>query len=229
MTAQHFFHKFFQTMSFKRHDRFDVAQACLFLAAKVEEAPASLRAVVATCYRVRRGGKAPLDEASPDFARRKQTVLRLERAVLYALGFDVSVSNPILPFSELLARLVACGSLPDARQRQFAQVGINFVGDSYRTTLCLSAEPAKLASAAAFLTFVFLRLVPPPDDKARTAALFSAINISERSLKAICGQMAELYLDNKKCAPLIRDLARMGHVPPDALKALEPGPPGPPP
>lgn len=115
--------------------------------------------------------------------------------VLYALGFDVSVSNPILPFSELLARLVACGSLPDARQRQFAQVGINFVGDSrvpaasprrtraspplflldstpasarrYRTTLCLSAEPAKLASAAAFLTFVFLRLVPPPDDKVR--------------------------------------------------------------
>lgn len=58
MTAQHFFHKFFQTMSFKRHDRFDVAQACLFLAAKVEEAPASLRAIVATCYRVRRGGKA---------------------------------------------------------------------------------------------------------------------------------------------------------------------------
>ena len=84
MTAQCFFHKFFSRESFRRHDRFVVAQACLFLAAKVEESAVSLRSLVRECHGVRYAGKsrAPLDESSERDVKR--SVVMAERAVLYA-------------------------------------------------------------------------------------------------------------------------------------------------
>ena len=84
MTAQCFFHKFFARESFRRHDRFVVAQACLFLAAKVEESAVSLRSLVRECHGVRYAGKsrAPLDESSERDVKR--AVVMAERAVLYA-------------------------------------------------------------------------------------------------------------------------------------------------
>ena len=84
MTAQCFFHKFFARESFRRHDRFVVAQACLFLAAKVEESAVSLRSLVRECHGVRYAGKSrvPLDESSERDVKR--SVVMAERAVLYA-------------------------------------------------------------------------------------------------------------------------------------------------
>ena len=84
MTAQCFFHNFFARESFRRHDRFVVAQACLFLAAKVEESAVSLRSLVRECHGVRYAGKsrAPLDESSERDVKR--SVVMAERAVLYA-------------------------------------------------------------------------------------------------------------------------------------------------
>ena len=76
-----------------------------------------------------------------------------------------------------------------------------------------------------FLTVVFLRALP--DDRPRTAALYGALAISERSLRSICTQMAELYVENKKCARLLRDLAEMGHVPAELVRPA-PRPPVPP-
>ena len=72
---------------------------------------------------------------------------------------------------------------------------------------------------------VFLRALP--DDRPRTAALYGALAISERSLRSICTQMAELYVENKKCARLLRDLAEMGHVPAELVRPA-PRPPAPP-
>ena len=59
------------------------------------------------------------------------------------------------------------------------------------------------------------------------AALYGALAISERSLRSICTQMAELYVENKKCARLLRDLAEMGHVPAELVRPA-PRPPAPP-
>jgi len=58
-----------------------------------------------------------------------------------------------------------------------------------------------------------MRALPPREEPKKTARLFQALAISERSLKSICTQMVELYLENKKCVQLVRDLAHMGHVP----------------
>jgi hypothetical protein len=83
MTAQCFFHKFFARESLRRHDRFVVAQACLFLAAKVEESPVSLRQLVGTCHGVRYAGK---NQRPPDEVQERElkgAVVAAERAVLY--------------------------------------------------------------------------------------------------------------------------------------------------
>ena len=115
--------------------------------------------------------------------------------------------------------------LTEDLKQPFSQVGINFISDSYRTALCLEFPPQKIAAACAFLTVVFLRALP--DDRPRTAALYGALAISERSLRSICTQMAELYVENKKCARLLRDLAEMGHVPAELVRPA-PRPPVPP-
>ena len=234
MTSQHFFHKFYGSESFKRHDRFHVAMACLFLAGKVEEAPARLGKIVQTCEGVRWPKRPPLDVESAEFLETKHEVLVKERAVLYAIGFDVNVENPILHYAFLVKQLKACGALAEADEQQFSQLGINFVGDSYRTNLCLQQPPQKIASACAFLTVIFMRKLPA--DKSKLNRMFATLSISERSLKSICSQMVELYADNDKCATLIRDLAHMGHLhtqllrdlrlegPPPRSRAHSPGP-----
>ena len=135
------------------------------------------------------------------------------------------VENPLLAFIDLVNKLRAGDVLTEDLKQPFSQVGINFISDSYRTALCLEFPPQKIAAACAFLTVVFLRA--PPDDRPRTAALYGALAISERSLRSICTQMAELYVENKKCARLLRDLAEMGHVPAELVRPA-PRPPAPP-
>ena len=66
-TALVFFHRFYARHSFREHDRFEVAVACLLLAAKTEESPKRVTAVVQECYRLksraaaanRAAGKSP--------------------------------------------------------------------------------------------------------------------------------------------------------------------------
>ncbi|KAH8098061.1 hypothetical protein JL720_983 [Aureococcus anophagefferens] len=159
LTAQHYFQKFYQAESFKAHDRFHVAMACLFLAAKVEESPERLGKLVATCG-------------------------------------AVEVENPMLHFIERVKQLKACKALDEADEQQFSQLGINFIGDSYRTSLCLQQAPQKIASAMAFITIIYMRKLPPKSDKARLNRMFATLSISERSLNSICSEMVSLYTEN---------------------------------
>ena len=129
------------------------------------------------------------------------------------------VENPLLAFIDLVNKLRAGDVLSEDLKQPFSQVGINFISDSYRTALCLEFPPQKIAAACAFLTVVFLRALP--DDRPRTAALYGALAISERNLRSICTQMAELYVKKKNGARLLQDLAEMGHVP----AAVAPGRP----
>ena len=107
MTAQCFFHKFFARESFRRHDRFVVAQACLFLAAKVEESAVSLRSLVRECHGVRYAGKsrAPLDESSERDGSGASSMA--ERAVLYARR-GVFLSRLSLPRRRVTVASMAC-------------------------------------------------------------------------------------------------------------------------
>mgnify|MGYP006099506815 CR=1 FL=1 len=83
--------------------------ACLLLAAKTEESPKKLVAVVQECYRLKNmsakksGVQKPgvkidkrgyLDMKCEEFVRLKERVLLLERVILHTIGFELSVAHP---------------------------------------------------------------------------------------------------------------------------------------
>ena len=115
----------------------------------------------------------------------------------------------MLHFIERVKQLKACKALDEADEQQFSQLGINFIGDSYRTSLCLQQAPQKIASAMAFITIIYMRKLPPKSDKARLNRMFATLSISERSLNPICSEMVSLYAENARCQTLIRDLAHI--------------------
>uniref|UniRef100_A0A7S1BSR7 Cyclin-like domain-containing protein n=1 Tax=Corethron hystrix TaxID=216773 RepID=A0A7S1BSR7_9STRA len=109
-TSEVFFHRFFSKQSLEKHDRFEIAVACLFLAAKTEESPRKLHMVLECFHRLkneslmaRQGqrnadGSAPapprLDPRSSEGIRLKERILLLERLVLHTISFDLSVEHP---------------------------------------------------------------------------------------------------------------------------------------
>ena len=215
MTAQTFLNRFYALQSFRKYDSQVTAQACLFLAAKVEESPTKLHKIVTTSHAVRTGDTSFVP-TSKGFSDVKQQVLTCERAVLYTIDFDVDVTlmSPISPFSEILARLLRANIVPAEKKQSFGSTGIKFISDSLRTNLCLQFEPKKIASACALLAVVFLRLYPH-DNKDLINALFKILNISERTIKTISSSMVEIYLDTPKCDDLIIDLSRHHWISPD--------------
>jgi len=94
--------------SFADHDRFEVAVACLLLAAKTEESPKKLISVVQECYRLKHISAKKSEEKSgvkidkrgyldikcEEFVRLKERILLLERVVLHTIGFELSVDHP---------------------------------------------------------------------------------------------------------------------------------------
>lgn len=114
-TAMVFFHRFYAKQSFTEHDRFEVAVACLLLAAKTEEAPKKLKDVIQQCYTLKHRGiqagrisqNSPhhssstiatsgnaLDEKSEEYVKLKERILLLERVILHTIGFELSIEHP---------------------------------------------------------------------------------------------------------------------------------------
>lgn len=113
-----FFHRFFAVHSFADHDRFEVAVACLLLAAKTEESPKKLKDVIQICWAIKtqsakksvstKGGASPvvgtpeakvdkatfLDVKGEEYTKLKERTLLLERVVLHTIGFELSVDHP---------------------------------------------------------------------------------------------------------------------------------------
>lgn len=111
-TAFVLFHRFYVKHSFQDHDRFEVAVACIVLAAKTEETPKKLNLVIEECHKLKiEGMKAgrvstqpssstspasvmPLDPKGEEFAKIKERILLLERVILHTIGFELSIDHP---------------------------------------------------------------------------------------------------------------------------------------
>lgn len=113
-----FFHRFYAVHSFKEHDRFEVAVACLLLAAKTEESPKKLVSVIQECFRLKHlsskkskealakegievNEKGYLDGKCREFHRLKERILLLERVILHTIGFELSISHPYIHFGKV--------------------------------------------------------------------------------------------------------------------------------
>ena len=116
-TAMVLFHRFYAQHSFQDHDRFEVAVACILLAAKTEESPRKLKDVLIESHKLKTrglqhskqgGGSGPstpsptsssqggvtLDPKGQDFAKLKERILLLERILLHTIGFELSIDHP---------------------------------------------------------------------------------------------------------------------------------------
>lgn len=112
-TAMVFFHRFYAKHSFALHDRFEVAVACLLLAAKTEESPKKLNTVIEESHKLKNRGAAgrtvsrnssptrnsdgmggTLDPKGEEFLKLKERVLLLERVILHTIGFELSIDHP---------------------------------------------------------------------------------------------------------------------------------------
>eukprot|EP01084_Bolivina_argentea_P251330 421497_1 len=162
-TATIYFQRFFAVHSFKKHNRFIVAQACLFLACKVEEQIIPLRRIVREASTLRDKGSSsassssrPQQQQSPrqigsdNYRDVAKQVLPYEQKLLHTIAFDFSVSAPHLDAMIVIRdwwRKVdeMDNSKKNASPREFTQIAFNFVNDSLRTSLCLRHSAAEFA------------------------------------------------------------------------------------
>ena len=125
-TSMVFLHRFYAKHSFQDHERFEVAVACIVLAAKTEESPKKLNTVIDECHKLKmRGmqagrvsasaGTSPspspsltmsLDPKGEEFAKLKERILLLERVILHTIGFELSIDHPYTFLVEQIKRLV---------------------------------------------------------------------------------------------------------------------------
>ncbi|KAG2491108.1 hypothetical protein HYH03_010552 [Edaphochlamys debaryana] len=196
-------HRFFAVKSMKRNDRFVVATACLFLAAKIEESPRQLRQVIVEVERVRHSKNPAALRALDDPAhmeRVKEEVLQAERAVLYTLGFDLQIPHPYQPLIDWLKEHRLLADVPNESPfRQLPQNSWNLVNDSLRTTLCLQFPAPHIAHAALYLADLL-----NVDEQGvhhgklpRGAAFYDKYDIRPDDLACICGQILGEYEQSK--------------------------------
>ena len=186
-TAMVFFHRFYAKHSFQEHDRFEVAVACIVLAAKTEESPKKVNTVIEECHKLKvRGMQAGrvsggasssadaknLDPKSEEFAKLKDRILLLERVILHTIGFELSIDHPYKFLVEQVKRLVhkreveyiskedAVGASTMQTTTQMVQFAMNFANDSMHTSLCLQFPPKDIATACVYLAGNFAKLRP---------------------------------------------------------------------
>ena len=221
-TAMVFFHRFYAKHSFNEHDRFEVAVACIVLAAKTEESPRKLNIVIDECHKLKVRGMhagrishtahvppAKLDPKEPDFIKLKERVLLLERLILHTIGFELSIDHPYKFAVEQIGRLVSRRFIEFADSSKttgmnstestkvlmdtMVQGAMNFVNDSMQTTLCIQFTPEKIATTTVFLSAQFSN-VQPKDGK-DWMALLGDPDVDD--LVSISSQIIELILDRK--------------------------------
>ena len=165
ITAFLFAARYFALRSYARNDRFVIGTAALFLATKVGDEPRALEAVLRACLASRdaagmgKGGKAGAKGSAAAAASASETaahladpaylaslrdaVLTAERALLYALGFELELELPYAAFFGGIDKVRRAGSPADAAfwaDVSHVQLGLNFINDSFRTQLCLMTD-----------------------------------------------------------------------------------------
>lgn len=194
-----FFHRYYAFHSFQAYNRFNLALACLLLASKVEECPMKLKDIVST-YNI-------LKRSSPTEAELKEMhkqILICERLLLCTLNFNLNI---VLPYQTCIDKIkeyknYLAGVTRDDRE-QMLQTCINFINDSYRTTLCLKYSSAQIAMGAFYLTTLKMNISPNNNvvkskDTMETETWFDVLvqDIDEKDLKNITKTIADMYGDD---------------------------------
>ncbi|KAJ1283745.1 hypothetical protein BS78_03G149900 [Paspalum vaginatum] len=153
-TAVVFCHRFFFHRSHACHDRFLVATAALFLAAKSEETACLLNTVLrASCevFQNQDFNLLPYMMHGHDwFEQYRESVIHAEQKILTTLDFELEVAHPYAALSSALDKLGLCHTV-------LFNVAWNLINEGLQSLLWLQFKPHHIAAGAAFLGAKFLR------------------------------------------------------------------------
>ncbi|XP_071737020.1 cyclin-T1-3-like [Rutidosis leptorrhynchoides] len=146
-TAMVLCHRFFVRRSHASNDRFLIATAALFLAAKSEETPCPLNDVLRAsseflykqdfnvlCYLM------PMDW----FDQYRERVTGAEQIILTTLNFELNVQHPYAHLTSILGKLGLAESL-------LVNLALSLVSEGLRSSLWLQFKPHQIAAGAAYL------------------------------------------------------------------------------
>jgi len=223
-TAMVFFHRFYAKHSFKEHDRFEVAVACILLAAKTEEAPKKLSVIIIECHRLKtasamRGSKSPtggsngtnaalastkpLDQTSDEYLKLKERILLLERVILHTIAFELSIDHPYKFLVDQTRKLcsnprevayIDASKPSNDLMKELVQFAMNFANDSMHTILCLQFSAKTIALACLYMSAKFCKIQPVDPNKTWPELLD---DIPVEHLSSICEQVMELISKRK--------------------------------
>ncbi|KAK6265852.1 hypothetical protein QUC31_016689 [Theobroma cacao] len=151
-TAMVLCHRFFVRRSHACHDRFLIATAALFLAAKSEETPRPLNNVLrASCEIFHKQDVAFLSYLLPVdwFEQYRERVIEAEQMILTTLNFELNVQHPYAPLTSILNKL-------GLSQTVLVNMALNLVSEGLRSSLWLQFKPHHIAAGAAYLAAKFL-------------------------------------------------------------------------
>jgi len=143
-TACVYFHKFYMRRSFKVHTIYDMAAACLYLAAKSEEQRKRTKEIAETCYFLQHKQKVPDPRTSEKLEELNQRILDKELLLLQTLEFNFQVQLPhthLPAVVEWLGKQYAGTGVKDSRIKKYGQVAWFFLQDSFKSPMCLFIPP----------------------------------------------------------------------------------------
>nr|XP_028951317.1 cyclin-T1-4-like isoform X2 [Malus domestica] len=183
-TAMVLCHRFFSRRSHACHDRFLIATAALFLAAKSEETPRPLNTVLRMSSEISHkqdisflSYMLPIDW----FEQYRERVTEAEQMILTTLNFELGVQHPYAPLTSILNKL-------GLSQTVLVNLSLSLVSEGLRSSLWLQFKPHHIAAGAAYLAAKFLNL-----DLDSYKNIWQEFQATPDILQAVAQQLMELF------------------------------------
>ncbi|XP_039114056.1 cyclin-T1-5-like isoform X2 [Dioscorea cayenensis subsp. rotundata] len=183
-TAMVLCHRFYVRRSHAGNDRFLIATAALFLAAKSEETPCPLNSVLrASCEICNRQEFAffPYLLHGDWFEQYRERVIEAEQIILTTLDFELTVEHPYDPLASVLNKL-------GLSQTLLLNIAWNLISEGLRSSLWLQFKPHHIAAGAAFVAAKFLNF-----DLASYQSIWREFETTPSILQDVMQQLMELF------------------------------------
>ncbi|MED6123921.1 hypothetical protein PIB30_054155 [Stylosanthes scabra] len=183
-TAMVLCHRFFVRRSHACHDRFLIATAALFLAAKSEESPRPLNNVLRVSSEIlHKQDFTMLSYLFPIdwFEQYRERLLEAEQLILTTLNFELNVQHPYAPLTSVLNKLGLSKTI-------LVNLALNLVSEGLRSSLWLQFKPEHIAAGAAYLAAKFLNM-----DLAAYRNIWQEFQTTPSILQDVSQQLLELF------------------------------------
>ncbi|KAK4732330.1 hypothetical protein R3W88_025318 [Solanum pinnatisectum] len=183
-TAMVLCHRFFLRRSHACHDRFLIATAALFLAAKSEENARPLNNVLkVSCEIFHKQDLAVLSYFLPVdwFEQYRERITEAEQMILTTLNFELTVKHPYESLTSTLEKL-------GLSETVLVNLALHLVSEGLRSSLWLQFKPYQIAAGAAYLASKFLNM-----DFASHHSVWKEFQTPPTVLRDVAQQLMELF------------------------------------